>query len=150
MKKAAVTLFIFILFLSLVSCNLWTENTNGFTTLPDNNSFINNTWHIANYIKDGKQEKQKYYGYSFRFSKNNNITATQGKHIYTGNWTVISNEGTDDTPPADMDFIIAFKNADNTSLLNSKWIITDRTSSTLRLSSISNHNSIDSLTFEKG
>lgn len=133
----------------LISCSDGSYST--FRNYPEaKESFTSGKWHLSSHTKNGKEERETYKDYKFNFNTNNTIVAYQNKKKIMGKWSVNSDWGTDDNPPADFDFVIEFKTSDILSHLNGDYWIVERTLSKLKLK---NTNSSDKyceyLEFEK-
>lgn len=153
MQNLKLALFTFATVLALVSCNSPRTNKEAFAEIKDSNKtpFTSGKWHVSNFVKDGVDKKENYRTYTFEFMPNHHITATQGIHIYKGNWEIVSDGVTDDAPAKDLDFIIEFKKQDTISQLNGEWMIEEETPLKIDLSNVSNdHNKVDHLSFQKG
>lgn len=59
---------------------------------------IADTWQVSSYIDNGKDETSKFSGYSFTFSENGILTATNSGTTFTGTWLIGSDHsGSDDS-----------------------------------------------------
>lgn len=144
MKQFSNIIILIAVIVCLVSCNLKNKKDDALLESQDKEAFTSGKWHITGYKTDGKDKKERYTGFSFIFSKDNHITGTKKNSDYKGNWSILKGDITDDAPAADLDFIIEFNTQDDLSHLNGRWMIRDRTFSTLRLSNNENY-----LIFEK-
>lgn len=152
MQNLKLALFTFTTVLTLVSCTSPRTNKEANSEIKNNRSsvFTSGVWHVSNFIKDGIDKKESYTAYTFEFTPNHHITATQGNHIYKGSWEIVSNGITDDAPSSDLDFIIEFKKQDTISQLNGEWMIEEETPLKVDLSNVSNdHSKVDRLAFQK-
>jgi hypothetical protein len=151
MKKAMQAVFAIMFMLVLAACNSKEGENATFKASPGStDDFTAKTWHISNFYKDDRQQKNSFAAYTFRFMPNNRLMVTNGAANYIGKWSVINDAGTDDSPPADTGFVIEFTNRGDISTLNGEWMIVDFTFSALVLSNLNTvHDGTDYLTFEK-
>ncbi|MEL1245744.1 hypothetical protein AAEO56_15840 [Flavobacterium sp. DGU11] len=144
MKKIIVGLMV----LALLSCNDNDAVMRRFNGAES--GFTKGQWHITAFTKDGRQATTNYAAFTFSFTEEGRIIATDGKHRYNGSWLVQCEDSSDDGPTADPDFIISFKQPGTLTTLNGEWIVIKKEPAYLSLSRLtSNNNSSDSLVFRK-
>lgn len=129
----------------LISCNL---KNDALPNSKGNGIFTSGKWHIADYQKDGNEKREQYSGFDFSFSQDHIIVASGNNHTYTGNWSVLESDSTDDAPVTDIDFNIEFTNKTGLSGLNGEWTIVKKTNNYLSLIHMDAQNT-DFLIFEK-
>jgi len=130
-------LVIFLIISSLLSCRYQDPVHPSFITAKGlNDSFTSSRWHITRYIINGTESASSFKGYSIYFHSDNVLQIKYGKHNYKGKWFVSSDYGTDDSPPADVGFAIAFKTEEKL-LINGNYDILKRTDNKLLLKNTS-------------
>jgi hypothetical protein len=109
----------------------------------------NGTWRITYFYDTDQEETNNYAGYNFTFGANNVLTATNGTNDYEGNWSV-TNGGSDDDNPNDLDFNISFSTPVQFEKLSDDWDIIEKSATVIKLRDISGGNGgTDYLTFTK-
>ena len=118
---------------------------------PVINTVTQGTWRITNYFDNDSNETSNFTGYNFTFGASNVLTATNGTNTYSGTWSVVSdNSSDDDSPSNDLEFNIAFSCPANFADLTDDWDIVSRTDTKIELIDVSGGNGgTDLLTFEK-
>ena len=111
------------------------------------------TWRITSYVDSGVDETNDFNGYSFTFSSDGTLTATNGTTSYVGTWSVTDSNSSDDSNSNDdIDFNISFPVPDTNDFedLNDDWDIVSYSETMLSLNDISGGNGgTDTLVFEK-
>lgn len=118
---------------------------------------VKDTWRVTKFIDSGTDELYHFNGYSFTFSDDGSVTATNGTNSYTGTWSVTqSSSNTDDDNRSsddgldDLDFNLAFSGNDDFQDLNDDWDIISQSNTRIELMDVSGGNGdVDYLTFEK-
>lgn len=120
-------------------------------TTPIINTVSQGTWRVTKYIDHTKNETADFGGYTFTFGDGNVLTATNGPNTYTGVWSVVSSNSSDDDSPDDsVDFNIIFTAPADFEDISDDWDILSRTATKIELVDDSKNSSeIDYLTFEK-
>lgn len=107
------------------------------------------TWKISYYAEDGSNQTSDFTGYTFNFTSDGNVTATNGFSTIVGTWSVSKDNSNDDSS-SDVDFNLVFPATNNFDELNDDWDIVTQNDNTLELKDISGGNGgIDLLTFSK-
>ena len=138
MKKFSILIAVT---LSFLSCN----HKNSFYI---SQSFTSGKWHITDYKKGNNEKKNPYTGFKFTFSRDYHVLASGNNHTYTGDWSVLESDVTDDAPVTDIDFNILFTDKTGLSGLNGEWTIVKKTDNFLSLIHMDTENT-DFLIFEK-
>ena len=113
------------------------------------NTVNDSTWRVTLFEEDGNDQTSNFTGYNFTFGANNVLTASNGTATNTGMWSV-TNSGSDDDSPSDIDFNIVFSSPVNFEEISEDWDILERTNTRLRLRHVSGGDgSTDLLTLEK-
>ncbi len=115
------------------------------------------SWQITNFNDSGQDETSDFTGYSFVFSDDGVLTASNGTITQTGTWSVSessSSSSSDDSDDDfdDVDFNIFFQVSDSSDFedLNDDWDIVSITTSRIELRDVSGGDgSLDILVFEK-
>lgn len=112
------------------------------------------TWRITKFVDSGKDETSYFNGYSFTFSTDFKVVATNGSATVNGAWYIDLDDDLDD-----IDFVIQMVAVNKFAELNEDWDIVRLTSSKLELKDDDSSNSGDDddddddgpdyLTFEK-
>lgn len=131
-------------------------NTNGNSAEINQikTSAQSNTWQITSFIDSGSDETNHYTGYSFTFSSNGTLTASNGSNTVTGTWSVTNSSNSDDDDDDsfdDIDFNIFFATpAIFNDDLTEDWDIVSYSNTSISLIHISGGNGgTDTLVFEK-
>ena len=109
-------------------------------------------WKVTSFIDSGIDETNHYTGYSFTFSTNGVLTATNANTVVTGTWSITdSNSNDDDSNSNDIDFNIFFSSpATFNDDLTEDWDIVNHNTTKIQLVHISGGNGgTDILIFEK-
>jgi len=107
-------------------------------------------WIITNFNDSGNNETGHFRCYSFSFSPNGTLVATDGVNTYNGIWSITDSNSNDDSQD-DLDFNINFNLTNEFEDLNDDWDIISYNSNTISLIDISGGNGgTDLLTFELG
>lgn len=138
MKKFSILITVT---LCLISCNR--KNSSHISQ-----SFTSGKWHIVDYKKGRDEKRDLYSGFNFTFSKDHHIVASGNNHTYTGDWSVLESDLTDDAPSTDIDFNIRFTSTTGLSGINGEWTIIKKTDNFLSLIHMDTENT-DFLIFEK-
>ncbi len=149
MKNIFFSLLCLAGFLTLTSCSK-DDSSDDNTVTNIQNTVKAGTWHITSFVDSGDDETHHFQGYSFTFSDNNMLTATDGTQTYTGSWSIDDSNSNDDSID-DLHFNINFNLSNEFEELNEDWNILSRTSNRIELIHISGGNGgTDHLIFEKG
>ncbi len=102
------------------------------------------TWQVADFVEDGNDQTFHFSGYSFSFTTNGNVTATNGDTTMNGTWVT----GTDDSTPK---FILNFNVSDGPfEEISEDWRIENTSSTVIELRHVSGGDgSVDLLTFTR-
>lgn len=143
--KVVIIIATLLLFLACQS-----DDSNDNTTSTDINAVVavvtNGTWKITYYYDSDKEETSNFSGYTFTFTSNGVLTATNGTLTHSGTWS-ISN---DDDNKSDLDFNIAFSAPATFVDLTEDWDIIEKTSTSIKLKDVSGGDGLtDYLTFTK-
>ncbi|MNK34144.1 hypothetical protein D3C87_526450 [compost metagenome] len=138
MKKLSILI---AAILCLISCNHKSSS-------PFPQSFTSGKWHIVDYKKGSNEKRNRYSGFNFTFSRDHHIIASGNNHTYTGDWSVLESDLTDDAPPTDIAFNIRFTSKTGLSGINGEWTIVKKTDNFLSLIHMDTENT-DFLIFEK-
>ena len=143
--------------LMMMSCTSDDDNNN-----PNDNSqdiaaietaAESGTWRVSSYIDSGDNETNDFNGYTFTFSLDGTLTATNGITTYSGTWSVTNSSSSDDSSSdSDIDFNIAFPVPEEHDFndLNDDWDVVSYSNTTLSLRDVSGGDgSIDTLIFER-
>ena len=147
------TRFIFILLVGLFCLLLAISCTQDDQVNPVQNfsgdDLKTSTWKITSFIDSGKDETYHFNGYSFTFSDNGNLTATNGNSTINGTWTIDTGNSQDDSPE-DVDLVIFFNVQNDFEELNEDWQIISQSETRLEFIHVSGGNGgTDTLIFEK-
>lgn len=156
MKKLSFYLLTAGFLLSLNSCTSDdSPSTVSANPQPVINTATSGEW-VVTYYFDDTDETAHFNGYTFTFSANNVITATNGTNTYTGSWSVTNDHsgGDDDSghhdDSNDLDFNISFSSPANFAELTDDWDIISYSANKIQLIDVSGGNGgTDYLTFEK-
>lgn len=115
------------------------------------NTVESGNWRITYFFDTDSDETSDFNGYSFTFSDNGTLTATNGTNTYTGSWSVTdSSSSSDDDSSDDIDFNISFASPADFQELTDDWDIIEYSATRIELIDISGGNGgTDYLTFEK-
>lgn len=107
------------------------------------------TWSISYFAEDGNVETSDFAGYTFDFSSDGTVAATNGTTTISGTWSVTKDSSNDDSS-SDVDFNLSFPATNNFDDLNDDWDIVTQNDNTLELKDVSGGNGgTDLLTFSK-
>ena len=145
--------FYLALYLGLSAILLLLSCTNGDSSDTTQTVIQNNVqsggWKITSFIDSGNDETQHFTGYTFTFSANGTLTASNGQQTHSGSWHISDSNSGDDSPD-DLDFNILFNLTNNFEDLNEDWQFISQSASRIELIHISGGNGgTDYLTFEK-
>lgn len=153
MKKLTLLPFLSLIFmLNMAStCSGDDNNSSSADATPVINTVTSGTWRVTYYFDTDTDETNHFTGYNFTFGGSNVLTATNGTNTYTGSWSVINDDSSDDdNPSGDLDFNILFSSPANFADLSDDWDILSRTATKIELIDVSGGNGgTDYLTFEK-
>lgn len=158
MKKGVFYSFLLMLSFSLISSTCSSDddggnNDNSQEIIQIENTAESGDWIISSYIDSGQDETNDFNGYTFTFSANGTLTATNGTTTYTGSWSVTDSNSSDDSSnDDDIDFNISFPvpDTDDFEDLNDDWEIVTYSDTTISLIDISGGNGgTDTLVFQK-
>lgn len=153
MKKLTLLPFLSLIFmLNMAStCSGDDNNSSSADATPVINTVTSGTWRVTYYFDTDTDETSHFTGYNFTFGGSNVLTATNGTNSYTGSWSVITDDSSDDdNPSGDLDFNILFSSPANFADLSDDWDILSRTATKIELIDVSGGNGgTDYLTFEK-
>ncbi|WP_298120108.1 hypothetical protein [Flavobacterium sp.] len=153
MKKLTLLPILSLIFmLNMAStCSGDDNNSSSVDATPVINTVTSGTWRVTYYFDTDTDETNHFTGYNFTFNGSNVLTATNGTNSYTGSWSVISDDSSDDdNPSGDLDFNILFSSPANFADLSDDWDILSRTATKIELIDVSGGNGgTDYLTFEK-
>ena len=153
MKKLTLLPFLSLIFmLNMAStCSGDDDNSSSADATPVINTVTSGTWRVTYYFDTDTDETNHFTGYNFTFGGSNVLTATNGTNTYTGSWSVINDDSSDDdNPSGDLDFNILFSSPANFADLSDDWDILSRTATKIELIDVSGGNGrTDYLTFEK-
>ena len=148
MKNILFSLLCLAGFVTFTSCSK-DDSSNNNTTTGVQNTVKAGTWQITSFIDSGNDETNHFHNYSFTFSDNNALAATNGTNTFTGTWSIDDSNSNDDSID-DLHFNINFNLSNDFEDLNEDWQIVSRTSTRIELIHISGGNGgTDYLTFEK-
>lgn len=141
---------LFCLLMLNIKCSSSDDNSNT-DPAPVINTATNGTWRITSFVDSGNDETNHFTGYNFTFASSNVLTATNGANTYTGSWSVVSDDSSDDdNPSGDLDFNIAFAAPTDFTDLTEDWNIVSYTATSIALVHISGGDgSTDTLVFTK-
>ena len=106
------------------------------------NTVKSGNWKVT-YFFDSGDETYKFSGYSFNFSDNGTVTATNGSSTVNGTW----NTGTDDSATK---LDLEFTGSGTFEELNDDWRVTELSATKIVTDDVSGgNNETDYLTFEK-
>ncbi len=112
-------------------------------------SMVEGTWRVSNFTEDGDNETYYFSGYSFDFSSDGKVTATNGTSTIVGSWS-LSKDNSNDDSSSDVDFNLSFPATNNFDELNDDWDVVTQNDITLELKDVSGGNGgTDFLTFSK-
>ena len=138
-----------IVFIALTSCHFTNKKEGDLQKMKeDENVFDSGKWKIVDYSKDGNEKKNLYNGFDFVFSSDHHIIAKKEKHTYTGDWSVLKNDFSDDAPVREIYFNIILKYKNDLSRLSGEWEILKKTNNYLSLTQ-TNKDGENHLIFEK-
>lgn len=153
MKKLTLLPFLSLIFmLNMAStCSGDDNNSSSADATPVINTVTSGTWRVTYYFDTDTDETNHFTGYNFTFGGSNVLTVTNGTNTYTGSWSVINDDSSDDdNPSGDLDFNILFSSPANFADLSDDWDILSRTATKIELIDVSGGNGgTDYLTFEK-
>ena len=129
------------------------SDTTGQTIIEATATATDGNWRVQSYIDSGVDETSDFAGYTFIFSADGKITASNGTTTLEGVWSITdSDSSSDDDSEEDLDFNIVFAvSADHDfDDLNDDWDILSISSSKIDLRDVSGGDgSIDLLAFVK-
>jgi len=138
-----------------VSCSKDDDDTSNDPIVSDpiqtqvENNVQSGTWRITSFIDSGNDETSHFFGYSFTFGSNGELTTSNGTNNYSGTWSVTDNDGDDDSED-DLDFNINFNLTNDFEELNDDWDFISQSSTKIELNDVSSGSGgTDYLTFEK-
>jgi hypothetical protein len=158
MKKTFYLGFAMLLSLSLMASACSSDddgdsssNSNTQQIIAIENTVESGNWRITYFFDTDSDETSDFNGYSFTFSNNGSLTATNGTNTYTGSWSVTdSSSSSDDNSSDDIDFNISFSSPPDFAELTDDWDIIEYSNTRIELIDISGGNGgTDYLTFEK-
>jgi len=158
MKKTFYLGFAMLLSLSLMASACSSDddgdsssNSNAQQIIAVENTVESGNWRITYFFDTDSDETSDFNGYSFTFSDNGTLTATNGTNTYTGSWSVTdSSSSSDDDSSDDIDFNISFSSPPDFAELTDDWDIIEYSNTRIELIDISGGNGgTDYLTFEK-
>lgn len=113
-------------------------------------AIVEGNWKVASFSEDGVDETYYFAGYTFTFSDNGTVTATNGSTTISGTWSVTDDNSNDDDSSSDVDFNLYFPDTNNFDELTDDWDIVTSTDTQLELVDVSGGNGgTDKLTFTK-
>lgn len=114
------------------------------------------TWRITNFNDSGQDETSDFTDYTFTFTAEGTLTASNGTTTLDGAWSITSDSSSDDHDDSDDDDDIEFNiffsvpTSNNFEDLNDDWDIVSTSATKIELIDDSDSNSgTDRLTFEK-
>jgi hypothetical protein len=158
MKKTFYLGFAMLLTLSLLASACSSDddgdsgsNSNTQQIIAIENTVESGNWRVTYFFDTDSDETSDFNGYSFTFSANGTLTATNGTNTYTGSWSVTdSSSSSDDSSNDDIDFNINFSSPPDFAELTDDWDIIEYSETRIALIDISGGNGgTDYLTFEK-
>jgi len=120
-------------------------NKNDDSVTPDNTRGTINqgNWKVTYFNDSGKDETNKFNGYTFTFADNGTITATNGSITETGTWST----GNDDSQ---VKLYITFTGMSPFDEISDDWHVIEQGSSLIKLEDVSGGNGgTDYLNFSK-
>jgi hypothetical protein len=140
LKKQSI-LTLWVMLAMMIGCT----NKNDDSVTPDNTSGTINqgNWKVTYFNDSGKDETNKFNGYTFTFSSNGTITATNGSITETGTWST----GNDDSQ---VKLYITFMGISPFAEITDDWHVIEQGSSVIKLEDVSGGNGgTDYLNFSK-
>ncbi len=139
-----------ILFLNVASMCSADDNMSTTNPSPVIALITDGTWRVNSYIDAGNDKTAHFTGYDFTFSETQVLTASNGSDIYTGTWSVTSDNDDDDSPGGDLDFDIVFTAPADFADLTEDWNVVTYSSTTITLVHLSGGDgTTDTLVLEK-
>lgn len=140
MKKILLASFAFAMLL-FASCSK--SDTTAITTTQVSNTATSGTWKITYYFNSSLDKTSNYSGYTFTFSSNGTVSASNGILSIPGTWSV----GVDDSK---VKVFLTFTNPASFAQLSNDWEVVERTDVKIRMQDVSGGGGgTDYLTFEK-
>ncbi len=139
--KKLTTLTLSVMLAMMIGCT----NKNDDSVTPDNISGTINqgNWKVTYFNDSGKDETNKFNGYTFTFADNGTITATNGSITETGTWST----GNDDSQ---VKLYITFTGMSPFDEISDDWHVIEQGSSVIKLEDVSGGNGgTDYLNFSK-
>ena len=140
LKKQTI-LTLLVMLAMMIGCT----NKNDDSVTPDNTSGTINqgSWKVTYFNDSGKDETNKFNGYTFTFADNGTITATNGSITETGTWST----GNDDSQ---VKLYITFTGMSPFDEISDDWHVIEQGSSLIKLEDVSGGNGgTDYLNFSK-
>ena len=140
LKKQTI-LTLLVMLAMMIGCT----NKNDDSVTPDNTSGTINqgSWKVTYFNDSGKDETNKFNGYTFTFADNGTITATNGSITETGTWST----GNDDSQ---VKLYITFTGMSPFDEISDDWHVIEQGSSVIKLEDVSGGNGgTDYLNFSK-
>lgn len=98
-------------------------------TLPGAENVIPGSYKV-NYYDDGTGAGNAFEGYTFEFTSNGLLTATNGTESFNGSWTIAATNASD---VYDQAVTIVIDGNSNMAVLNQSWFVKEVTDVTLQL-----------------
>lgn len=140
----------FILSILLVSLLIGCNKDKKAMKQIDKN-IVEGTWRITSFIDSGDDETYEYSNYTFTFSDNGNVSATNDSSTISGSWNT-SNSNSNDDSNSNLHFNLNFSvdNSHPFDDLIDDWDVTSQSDSKLELKDVSGGNGgTDILIFTK-
>ena len=140
LKKQTI-LTLLVMLAMMIGCT----NKNDDSVTPDNTSGTINqgSWKVTYFNDSGKDETNKFNGYTFTFADNGTITATNGSITEIGTWST----GNDDSQ---VKLYITFTGMSPFDEISDDWHVIEQGSSLIKLEDVSGGNGgTDYLNFSK-
>lgn len=104
-------------------------------------NIVEGTWRISSFIDSGDDETYEYSNYTFTFSDNGTVNATNGSSTISGSWNT-SNSSSNDDSSSDLHFNLNFSVDDSHPFddLIDDWDVTSQSESKLELKDVSGGN----------
>ncbi|CAM4019121.1 hypothetical protein FLAN108750_05515 [Flavobacterium antarcticum] len=147
MKKV----FSFLVLISVLYCGFACSSdetdlsTSGNVSQQITNTVNSGTWKLTRFVHNGSDQTIHFDGYTFVFSENNILAASNGTEELMGSWSALKNSFDDE-----IDFEIVFSGPEYFIDLADEWHIESRTKNKLELTTVSDDGeSSNFLRFEK-
>lgn len=137
------------IFLVIIGTSLLLGSCNKVSSKSVEKTVEDGTWNISYFAEDGNVETSDFAGYTFDFSSDGTVAATNGTTTINGTWSVTKDNSNDDSS-SDVDFNLSFPATNNFDDLNDDWDIVTQNDNTIELKDVSGGNGgTDLLTFSK-